>query len=125
MSSRMVGLKFLNHAKLGGMNAYIGKEAALNHQAQKNPFYLFNMTSTWIQREFTLFSTRFQQILDILRFFSQMALLSIQTESKGNFESMSLYRHIARFQPQAIRAKKQTFSNSACCHFAPPKRGTG
>jgi hypothetical protein len=24
---------------------------------------------------------------------------------------MSLYRHIARFQPQAIRAKKQTFSN--------------
>jgi hypothetical protein len=60
-----------------------------------------------------LVSTYFQQILDILRFFSQMALLSTQTEFKGNFESMSLYRHKALFQPQANRAKKQTFSNLA------------
>jgi hypothetical protein len=41
----------------------------------------------------------------------------IQTEFKENFESMSLYRHMALFQPQALRAKKQTFSNSDCCHL--------
>jgi hypothetical protein len=34
-----------------------------------------------------------------------------QTRFKGNFESMTLYSHMALFQPQAIRAKKQTFPN--------------
>jgi hypothetical protein len=40
---------------------------------------------------------------------------SKQTKSKGNFIQMSLYGHLACFQPQAICAKQQTFSNC----FAP------
>jgi hypothetical protein len=38
----------------------------------------------------------------------------LQTESKGNFCLMTLYSHKSLFQPQALHAKKQTFSNSAC-----------
>jgi hypothetical protein len=34
-----------------------------------------------------------------------------QTESKGNFCLITVYSHIALFQPQALRAKKQTFTN--------------
>jgi hypothetical protein len=36
---------------------------------------------------------------------------------------MSLYRHIARFQPQAIRAKKQTFSNGAVLSLCATEKG--
>jgi hypothetical protein len=38
-----------------------------------------------------------------------------QTESKENFCLITVYSHKTFFQPQAIRAKKQTFSN----YFAP------
>jgi hypothetical protein len=84
---------------------------------------------------FTLFSIRFRQAFNSFsRFFAKSCfslaffvftlkfcavvpkiqlkwIAAFQTESKGNFESMSLYRHITRFQPQPIRAKKQTFPN--------------
>jgi hypothetical protein len=56
MSSQMVSLKSLNHATLEGMNACIGEEAALNHQAQKNCFIFFNMDSIWIYIVFDTFS---------------------------------------------------------------------
>jgi hypothetical protein len=37
----------------------------------------------------------------------------IQTESKGNFCLITVYSHKTLFQPQALRAKKQTFSNKS------------
>jgi hypothetical protein len=38
--------------------------------------------------------------------------MGIQTESKGNFCLIIIYAHKTSFQPRAIHAKKQTFSNN-------------
>jgi hypothetical protein len=81
----------------------------MNHTPQK-PFHTF-------QHELDTFSTGFQQLF---AFFNKSLVFFVfaskirqslitgeatkQTEFKGNFESMSLYRH-----------------KEACCHFAPPK----
>jgi hypothetical protein len=54
-----------------------------------------------------------------------------QTESKGFFYLITVYSHKTQFQPQAIRAAKQTFSNfRAACRLPllsfplPLKRGS-
>jgi hypothetical protein len=41
--------------------------------------------------------------------FAEMLTRYTQTESKGNFCLITVYSHKTLFQPQAIRAKKQTF----------------
>jgi hypothetical protein len=102
------------------------KEANMD-TSTRNPFHLF-------QQELDTFSTCFQQLFAFLDkslvffvFASKIHQLLItrcavtlrrrpifQTESKGNFCLMTLYSHKTVFQPQAISAKKQTFSNSAC-----------
>ena len=108
----------------------------MNDTTPKNPFntfqHGFNTFSTGFQQLFAffdkslvffVFASKIRQLLITSEACCHFApptrgVLSLradpifQTESKGNFESMSLYRHIARFQPQAIRAKKQTFPNN-------------
>jgi hypothetical protein len=133
MSSHTVSLKCLNRATLEGMNGCIGKELTNEAYPEEKPISRFWV---WIGHVFDMLSTAFRffrQIVGFLRFrlknspITYHGVLSLraadpvfQTESKGNFCLMTLYGHKTLFQPQALRAKKQTFSNSTCCHFAPP-----
>jgi hypothetical protein len=125
MSSQTVSLKTSNRATLEGVNCCIGKEAANESHIPKDPFYLFrhglDIDSTGFQHFFA-FSCESLSFFDFIRlrlknrlFTYHDCLFISQTESKGNFHSMTLYSHKTLFQPQAIRAKKQTFSNSDCC----------
>jgi hypothetical protein len=101
----------------------------MNNRNPADPVNFFSMNSTWIQQLFNSFSTAICAFSHFFAFFRTClknpcityhgCLPNFQTESKGNFESMSLYRHKTLFQPQAIRAKKQTFSNSDCCKCSP------
>jgi hypothetical protein len=60
----------------------------------------------------------FQTFLRVLRVFVVKLFLLLlncyqQTESKGNFCLITVYSHKTFPQPQAIRAKKQTFTNDS------------
>jgi hypothetical protein len=90
---------------------------------------VFDLLSTGFQHFFA-FSCESLSFFDYFRFSLKKFLITyhdclrdFQTKSKGNFHSMTLYSHKTLFQPQAIRAKKQTFSNATCRHFARSRGG--
>jgi hypothetical protein len=66
--------------------------------------YWRSIAKICISLSFSVLSSNFSSLLI-------MNASPLQTESKGNLIQMALYRHLKALQPQAIRPKKQTFSN--------------
>jgi hypothetical protein len=99
-----------------------GDDDIMNQISLKNRFgHVLDTFSTCLQQLFAAF--RYSLFFFVFELRACLSLArSRQTESKGNFCLMTLYSHKTFFQPQAIRAKKQTFSNATCVTCAVKRR---